>query len=66
MSTKIFHGCKGIASGIILIFGITFALSPMNWHNPLLDALYIVGLLLALSMVLLGVFTLGEKSKKKS
>jgi hypothetical protein len=61
MSTRLFHGYKGIAGGTILIFGVTFALSPMNRHNPLLDALFIVGVQLALMMILLGVFTLGEK-----
>jgi hypothetical protein len=65
MSTRLFHGYKGIAGGTILIFGVTFTLLPMNRHNPLLDALFIVGMLLALIMILIGVCTLGENSKKK-
>ena len=65
MSTKLFHGYKGIASGTILIFGVTIALSPMEWHNVGLVALYVVSLLMAFMMILLGVCTLGENSKKK-
>jgi hypothetical protein len=40
MSTELFHGFKGIASGTILIFGVTIALAPMEWHNVGLVSLY--------------------------
>ena len=60
-----FYGLKGIIFGTLFIFGCSFALSPMDWHKPMLVTLYVMAILIGAMMVITGVITLNDKSKKK-